>query len=138
MIDSYVQHRIYLQQFKMLSSRQCFEIVPVNVDYQSLIIVTTGVVEYGDKQFVFQTNSCGCGPQPTIRGAYLKEVIPWSASNLCAGFAASDNPKDRELVGQKAMGVVYSVRLPDGEEEKREVAAALHSHFGTNKEISFF
>lgn len=138
MIDSYVQHRIYLQQFKMLSSRQCLEIVPINVDYQSLIMVTTGVLEYGGKQFVFQTNGCGCGPQPTIRGAYLEEVIPWHKSRLCAWFAAGDDRKEQELAGQKVMDVVYRVRLPVDEEEKREVAAALHSHFGANREISFF
>ena len=138
MIDSYVQHRIYLQQFKLLVNRQGFEIVPVNMNYQSLIIVTTGVLEYGGKQFVFQTNSCGCGPQPTIRGAYLVGEIPWVESDLCAWFAASDTPKDRQLVGQKAIDVVYSVRLPVDEEEEKEIAAALRSHFGTNKEISFF
>ena len=138
MSDSYIQHRIYLQQFKMLSSRQCFEIVPINLNYQSLIMVTTGVLEYDDKQFVFQTCSCGCGPQPTIRGAYLKEVISWPASNLCACFAACNNSKERELVAQKVMAVVYSVRLPVDDKEKREVTAALHSHFGSNKEISFF
>lgn len=80
MFDSYVQHRIYLQQFKMLSSRQCLEIVPVNLNYQNLIMVTTGVLDGNDKQFVFQTSSCGCGPQPTIRGAYLEETVPWHAS----------------------------------------------------------
>lgn len=138
MIDSYVQHRIYLQQFKMLSSRKCFEIVPVNLNYQGLIIVNTGGLEYKGKRFVFQTCSCGCGPQPTIRGAYLHEVISWPASNLCAWFAASDNPKDRQLSGQKVLREVYGVRLPVDEEEKGEVAAALKNHFGTNKEISFF
>jgi len=138
MIDSYVQHRIYLQQFKMLSGRKCFEVVPVNMNYQGLIMVTTGVLEYNGKQIVFQTYSCGCGPQPAIRGAYLEEVIPWQASGLRAAFAASESAKDRDMVRQKVLAEVYSVRLPTGEEEKREVAAALKGHFGANKVISFF
>ncbi len=138
MIDSYVQHRIYLQQFKMLSSRTCFEIVPVNMDYQGLIVVATGVLGHGGRQFVFQTYSCGCGPQPTIRGVYLEKTVPWRASGLCAFFAASANQKERELAEQQVMEEVYRVRLPAGETERDEVAAALRSRFGANKEISFF
>ena len=138
MIDSYVQHRIYLQQFKMLSSRACFEIVPVNLNYQGLIVVVTGEVEYGGKPFVFQTYSCGCGPQPAIRGAYLEKEVPWRISGLCAFFAASENPKERALAGQQVIEAVYGVRLPVGETEMGEVAAALRSRFGANKEISFF
>ena len=101
-------------------------------------MITTGVVDYNDKQFVFQTHSCGCGPQPTIRGAILSELIPWRTSNLCACCAASDDPKERELVEQKVFDEVYSVRLPVNEVEETEVTAALRSHFGTNKDISFF
>lgn len=122
----------------MLSSGECGEIVPVNLNYQSLIVVTTGVLEDGGQQFVFQTHSCGCGPQPTIWGAYLKEVIPWSSSNLCGWFAASDNRKERQLVEQKVIAEVYSVRLPETQQEKSAITAALRSHFGSNKEISFF
>ncbi len=138
MITSYVQHRIYLEQFKLLRGRECFEIVPVNMNYQNFIMVTTGLLEYGGTQFVFQTYSCGCGPQPTIRGAYLEGVIPWSASGLCAFFAASATPRERELVGQEVIGQVYRVRLPVTDVERREVADALRSHFGANKDICFF
>ncbi|MDH4320864.1 MAG: hypothetical protein OEV73_05125 [Desulfobulbaceae bacterium] len=138
MIDSYVQHRIYLQQFKMLSRRTCFEIVPANLNYQGLIVVATGVFEYGGKAFVFQTFSCGCGPQPAIRGAYLEKEVPWRVSGLCAFFHASENQKERALADQQVMASVYVVRLPVGETEMGEVAAALRSRFGANKEISFF
>ena len=138
MIDSYVQHRIYLKQYEMLKTRTVFEIVPVNFNYQNFIVVTTGLLEYASTQFVFQTYSCGCGPQPTIRGAYFEEVIPWHVSTLCACFAASSKAKERELAVQKVIAEVYSGRLPVGEREKAEVTAALQSQFGINKEISFF
>ena len=138
MIDLYIQHRVYLQQIERLKSRQCFEVVPVNMNYQSLIVITTGLVEFGGTQFVFQTHSCGCGPQPTIWGAYLQEVIPWHRSDLCASFAACQKTKDRKLVGQRVIDEVYCVRLPGDETEKGEITAALRSQFGANKEISFF
>lgn len=122
----------------MISKQQCLEIVPINMNYQSIIMVATGLLDYADKQFVFQTYSCGCGPQPAIRGAYLTEIIPWQASGLCAFFAAADNDKDRALAKQTVMDSVYSVRLPGNDGEKAEITAALRSHFGANKEISFF
>ena len=136
MSPPYIQHRLYLQQFEMLRRRKGFEIAPVNFNYQGIIIVATGLIEYGGKQFVFQTNGCYCG-QPTIRGAYLKEVIPWPASDLYAHFAACST-KDRKLAAQKVIDEIYRVRLPTAEKEKQEVTAALHSHFGANREISFF
>lgn len=138
MIDLYVQHRMYLQQMERLKSRMSFEIVPVNLNYQSFIVVTTGLVEYGGKQFVFQTHSCGCGPQPTIWGAYLMEVIPWHTSDLCACFASCNKTKDRQLTEQRVIEKIYCVHLPDTDDEKKEVTDALRSHFGANKEISFF
>jgi hypothetical protein len=137
MADPYIQHRIYLQQFSLLKNRKGFEIAPVNFNYQDIIIVATGLIEYGGGQFVFQSNSCGCGPQPTIRGAYLEEVILWENSDLYAWFAACKT-KDCKLVGQKVINEVYRVRLPVDEKEKAEVTAALRSHFGAGTDISFF
>ena len=119
----------------MIKTRKTLEIVPVNYDYQGIIIVTTGLTEYNGTQFVFQTNGCGCGCS-TIRGTYFEEEIPWSASELCASFAAS-TAKDREIADQKVIKVVYKVRLP-AETEKMEVTAALKSHFGANRDIHFF
>lgn len=137
MVDSYIKHRIYLQQLDMLKNRQGFEIVPLNFNYQDMIIVATGLIEYGGRKFIFQSNSCGCGPQPTIRGAYFEEVIPWQASDLNAWFAASKT-KDRKFAEQKIIDQVYRVRLPDDEKEREELTAALRSHFGEDMEISFF
>ena len=136
MSSPYIQHRLYLQQFEMLKNRKSFEIAPVNFDYQGIIIVATGLIEYGGKKFVFQTNGCYCG-RPTIRGAYLKEMIPWPTSDLYAHFTAS-NTKDKKLADQKVIDEIYRVRLPSDEKEKQEVTVALQSHFGTNKAISFF
>ena len=137
MVDSYIQHRIYLQQLDMLKNRQGFEIVPLNFNYQDMIIIATGLIEYGGRKFVFQSNSCGCGPQPTIRGAFFEEVIPWHVSGLHDWFAACKT-KDRKLAEQKIIDQVYRVRLPDDEKEREELTAALRSHFGEEMVISFF
>ena len=138
MITDYVQQRMHLKQVELLKGRKIFEIVPVNFNYQNLIMVTTGLLEYGGRQFVYQTYSCGCGPQPTIWGAYFNAMVPWPVSGLCACLAASSKSKERELVAQQVIEALYSVRLPVDEPEREEVAAALRSHFGANKEISFF
>ena len=132
----YIQNRLYLKQSEMIKARKALEVVPVNFEYQGLIIVTTGLTEYNGTQFVFQTNGCGCGCS-TVRGAYFEEEIPWSASGLRASFAAGTT-KDREFADQKVINVVYKVRLPVGETEKGEVTAALKSHFGADRDIHFF
>ena len=137
MVDPYVLYRLYLQQFSMLKTRKGFEITPVNFKYQDIIIVATGLIEHDGKNYVFQTNSCGCGPQPTIRGAYFAEIIPWLKSDLYSWFAAS-NTKDSKLANQKVIKEVYRVRLPENQREKEEVAAALRSHFGQAVEVNFF
>ena len=137
MIDSYVQHRLYLQQIEMLKKGRSSEIVPVNFNYQDTIIVATGLVDYNGISYVFQSNSCGCGPQPTIRGAFLAEIVPWQDSDLYAWFAAG-NTKDRKIADQKVVAEVYRVRLPVDDREKEEITAALRSQFGADKEFSFF
>ena len=137
MVETYILHRIYLQNIKMLKNRTCSVIVPVNFNYQNTIIVNTGLFEHSGKQFVFLTSGCGCGPQPTIWGAYFQEMTPWSASELHTYFSSCDKEKDRRIAEQKMVNMIYRIRLLDGKDERAEVAAALHGRFGTNKEISF-
>lgn len=137
-MDVSLQHRLYLREIDLLKSGRGSEVVPVNFNYQNFIMVATGLVEHGGRTFVFQTFSCGCGPQPTIWGMYLEGVIPWRDSALRAFFLAGDGARDRELADQTVVAEVYRVRNPAGEGEKSEVTAALRGHFGADKKISFF
>lgn len=137
MVDVSVQHRIYLRQIDLLKSGGG-EMAPLTFNYQNFIVVATGLVERGGRTYVYQTHSCGCGPQPTIWGVYLEGVIPWGDSDLRRTFAASGTAKDRELADQKVVAEVYRVRVPVDETERNEVAAALRGHFGGEKKISFF
>jgi len=137
MIETYIMHRIYLQQISMLKERTCLEAAPLNFNYQNTIIVTSGLLYHAGKQFVYLTSGCGCGPQPIIWGAYFMETIPWATSQLCAFFSSSDKAKDREIAGQNLVDTIYRVCLPACNDEKTEITAVLRSHFGNNKVISF-
>lgn len=138
MVETYILHRIHLQQIKMLKSHTCSVVMPVNFNYQNTIIVSTGLFEHSGKQFVFLTSGCGCGPQPTIWGAYFNKMVPWSTSELHTYFSSCTKEKDRIIAEQNIVDMIYSIHLPTGKDEKAQVAAALGGYFGTNKEFSFF
>ena len=133
-----IQHRLYLKQVEFWKMPSFDEILPVNFNYQNLIMVCSGTVEENGQTVVFQTYSCGCGPQPLIRGALLLEELAWQESEFRRLLGKSDNPKDLALVDQDILKKVQRLRRAQSVEEKGLVVRALQGCFGENKKISFF
>ena len=105
----------------------------LNFNYQDIIIVTTGIVEEGDRRFAYQTYSCGCGPQPAIRGALLGGELSWEESAMRRHLEQEGD----SLAQQQAIKEVYRVIRPGSDDEKQEIVRALKKHFGENKKIGF-
>jgi len=135
MNPTYIQHRIYLKQMEHFKEGVGAEVAPVTFNYQNFIMVASGIVQYADLQVVYQTYSCGCGPQPTIRGAVIERTIQWRDSELCAMLAASENEKDREVIDQDVVLEIYRITM---DQQEAVVTPALKEHFGQEKKISFF
>ncbi|MEJ2689495.1 MAG: hypothetical protein P8130_06010 [Deltaproteobacteria bacterium] len=74
-LDIGTQHRLYMKQLEFLKRPDFAEVLPANFNYQNMIMVSSGTVEKEGRRIVFQTYSCGCGPQPLIRNAFLEEEI---------------------------------------------------------------
>ncbi len=132
--EIYVKHRLFLKQMELLRKCSCSEVLPLTFNYQNLIIVDTGTVEAVDDTVVFQTYSCGCGPQPVIRGGLLRRIIPWQQSEIRHALAESSNKKEVELIGQDLVSEVYVVDCRD----HQKITRALKQYFGEEKEICFF
>ncbi len=132
--EIYVKHRLYLKQMELLRKCSSSEVLPLSFNYQNLIIVDTGTVEAAGDTIVFQTFSCGCGPQPMIRGGLLQRVITWQCSAIRQALANSANKKDVELRDQDLVTEVYVVDCCD----QQKIVRALKQHFGEKKEICFF
>ena len=137
-LNTGVQHRLYLKQSEFLKKVDFDEILPANFNYQNMIMVNSGIVEKEGERFVYQTYSCGCGPQPLIRGAFLLEEVSWQRSKFRTLLGLAENSKDAALVDQDVFAVVYRIRPARSHEEKRAVEKALQDHFGDNKKINFF
>jgi hypothetical protein len=133
-----LQHRLYLKQIEFWKLPVFHEILPANFNYQDTIIVSSGTVEEDGVRIVFQTYSCGCGPQPLVKAAFMKQEIPWEDSEFRRMLAASGKPKDTALVDQKIFSKVQRIRPAQTEEEKDLVEKVMQGHFGDNRKISFF
>jgi hypothetical protein len=103
-----LQNRLYLKQKELWKNSEFCEIMPVNFNYQGLIIVSTGLVDVSEGQIIYQTYSCGCGPQPTIRGAILEKEAIWSASKMRQELSRSANPKEvtKKILSYQSFQVV--------------------------------
>jgi len=134
-----IQHRLYLKQIEFFKHPTFAEVLPANFNYQNMIIVESGTVEAEGQYFVFQTYSCGCGPQPLIKGAFLLAEVAWEESEFRRMLAASGNPKDTALLDQNIFDSVLHIRPARTDEEKSLVERVMHQHFSDNKrKISFF
>lgn len=133
-----IQHRLYLKQLEFLKRPDFAEVLPVNYNYQNMIVVCSGAVDKDNRRILFQTYSCGCGPQPSIRGAFLEEEIAWRQSKFRTLLGQSANEKDAALMDQAILPVVYRIRQNLSAEEKRIIEKALQDHFGPNKIINIF
>jgi hypothetical protein len=137
-LDIGTQHRLYMKQLEYLKRSDFAEVLPANFNYQNMIMVSSGTVETDGQSIVFQTYSCGCGPQPLIRSAFLEEEVAWQRSKFRSLLGQSANEKDTALVDQKIFPVVYRIRQAKSAEEKGLIEKALRDHFGANKKINFF
>ncbi len=134
----YIQHRLYLHQFEFLKEPGFNEVVPLDYNYQNMIIVTTGRLSFEGREVVFQTSGCGCGPQPAIKGALLVAEVPWPLSNFRRQLAAMDNAKDVALADQDIIPAVFRIKMAVSAEEQALVRDALQRHFGAGLIIDFF
>lgn len=128
-------NKLYLKQVDFWKKAGLREIVPVNYDYQHLVIVETGLVEADAARVVYQTHSCGCGPQPEIKGAILESELPWQDSTF---RTLLEQRGDSATAGQELVKRVYRVRQAVEGAERRLVEKALASRFGAGKKIGFF
>jgi len=137
-ISTSIQHRLYLKQIEFFKNPAFAEIVPADFNYQDMIIVSSGVVDKDEQLFVYQSYSCGCGPQPLIKGAFLLGEVVWKDSEFRRMLASSHKPEDTALVDQNIFPVVLHIRAARTEEDKRQVERALQQHFSDKTKISFF
>jgi len=133
-----IQHRLYLKQNELLKGTSFNEILPANFNYQNFIMVTSGIVEAEGQLIVFQTYSCGCGPQPQIRGAFLEQEVEWEKSEFRRLLGSAANPKDAVLTEQMVFEKIWRIRPARSADEKDLVEKTLRGHFGSDKKINFF
>ena len=133
-----LQNRLYLKQKELWKNNDFCEIMPVNFNYQGLIIVSTGLVDVPEGRIIYQTHSCGCGPQPTIRGAILEKEAIWSASKMRQELTQSANPKEASLAEQTFIKTVYNALRRISNDDKLRITRVLQNHFGENKKIGLF
>jgi len=133
-----IQHRLYLKQNELLKQDSFKEILPASLNYQNFIMVTSGIVEAEGQRVVFQTYSCGCGPQPQIRGAFLVQEVDWNKSEFRRLLGASSNPKDAALTEQEIFKKIWRIRPARSVDEKGLVEQVLRGRFGGDKKINFF
>jgi hypothetical protein len=136
--DTGIQHRLYLKQMEFMKQPDFGEVLPANFNYQNLIMVSSDTIEKDGQRIVFQTYSCGCGPQPLIRSAFLLEEVKWQDSKFRMLLVHSENKKDTALIDQTIFPIVYRIRRIRKAEEKRMIEKALQDHFGDKKKINFF
>ena len=136
--ETALQNRLYLKQKELWKNSEFCEIVPVNFNYQGIVIVSTGLVDASEGQIIYQTYSCDCGPQPTIHGAILEKEVSWSASKMRQELIRSANPKEVSLVEQTFIKTVYAALRQISNDDKLRIARTLQKRFGDNKKISFF
>ncbi|GBE12574.1 hypothetical protein BMS3Abin13_00865 [bacterium BMS3Abin13] len=134
----YIQHRLYLHQLKFLKEPDFNEVVPLDYNYQNMIIVTSGRLSFAGREVVFQTSGCGCGPQPAIKGALLVAEVPWPLSNFRRQLAGMANAKDVALADQNIIPAVFRIKKVVSAEERDLVRDALHQHLGAGLIIDFF
>ncbi len=134
----YIQHRLYLHQFEFLKEPGFNEVVPLDYNYQNMIIVTSGRLSFAGRNIVFQTSGCGCGPQPAIKGALLVAEIPWPLSNFRRKLAAMANDKDVALADQDIIPAVFRIKKAVSAEERALIRDALRQHLGAGLIIDFF
>jgi hypothetical protein len=133
-----VQNRLYLKQRELWKNGEFCEIVPVNFNYQGLVIVSTGMVDASEGRIIYQTYSCGCGPQPIIRGSILEKEVSWSASKMRRELTRSAKPKEVSLAEQTFIKKVYVVRRQISNDDRLRIVRTLQKRFGANKEIGLF
>ena len=133
-----IQHRLYLKQIEFWKNPAFNEIVPANFNYQDTIIVSSEKVDEDGLRIVFQTYSCGCGPQPLIKTAFLEQELPWKDSEFRRLLAASGKLKDAALADQDVFAMVQRIRPARTEDEKRLIEKVMQRYFGDNRKISFF
>lgn len=136
--EAALQNRLYLKQKELWKNSELCEIVPVNFNYQGLVIVSTGIADASEGQIIYQTYSCDCGPQPTIRGAILEKEASWSASKMRQELTLSTNPKEVSLAEQTFIKTVYVALRQISNDDKLWITRTLQRHFGENKRISLF
>lgn len=137
-LSSGIQHRLYLKQNEFLKNNSFDEIVPANFTYQDVIVISSGTADKMGQRVVFQTYSCGCGPGPLVRGAFLLEEVGWTQSKFQRMLAASDNPKEVALAAQNIFATVKRIRRASTDEEKRLIENVLQLYFGDKRKIHFF
>ncbi len=138
MLQAYIQNKLYLTQFDLTKKHGGVEILPLNFNYQGLIIITTELVKNGGQRLVTQTHSCGCGPQPTIRGGILEKIVPWTASTIRKKLADSGKNKEVTLSNQTLVDEVYVLKKPISDTERTLIIQGLQKYFGGEMEIGFF
>jgi hypothetical protein len=131
-------HKLYLKQINFQQEESFNEVLPLSFNYQDMIIVETGIIDCGLFKLVYQTHDCGCGPQPTIRGAVLDLKTDWSLSRTRDHLLSSVEPRDFELADQQIVKTVYQVREPFDGQEKKLMLTSLQKHFGKMAKIKFF
>lgn len=136
--DVALQHRLYLKQVALLKAVASQEVLPVSFNYQGIIIVETGVVETEGGGVVFQTHSCGCGPQPQIRGAWQDAVVAWRESHMRTALAALPEAREAALAAQTLIPFVYRIRRVTDAFDRERVTTALQGWFGNGRKIVFF
>jgi len=135
---TYICNKLYLTQCELLKKKAGAEVLPLAYNYQGLIVVTTALVEEGEHRLVVQTHSCGCGPQPTIRGGLLKKITPWTGSEIQKILAACGREKEMALSLQTLVDKVYVIKRPKTADDRDLITTVLKEQFGQNHKISFF
>jgi len=130
----FVFYRLYLKQIELNKEHGVLEVVPVTFNYQNFIVVATNNIPTDGGMVVYQTHSCGCGPQPLIRAGRLLRVLPWPQAALRRAMAESDNAKDQELADQDLVPEVYLVAVDDRE----EIVQAVTGQWGRDVRVRFF
>jgi hypothetical protein len=136
--ETAIQNTLYLKQKELWKNSEFCEVVPVNFNYQGLVVVSTGIVDASEDQIIYQTYSCDCGPQPTLRGAILEKEVSWSASKMRQELTRSANPKEVSLAEQTFIKTVYVALRHISNDDKLRIARTLQKRFGENRKISFF
>jgi hypothetical protein len=62
--ETSITHRLYLKQFSLLKKGNSDELLPLNFNYQDIVIVTTGLLENGGKRGSTRPMAMTATPSP--------------------------------------------------------------------------